>query len=127
MGSGRMESRNLAGSLGQLELLGKPHDSECAWIENISDHGARVISTRPWRFGERLLISSRCIPFHSTAATVVYCQTLLEGLYAIGCESTHGGVLQLLEQKPNSKIRDAGIMQNSAACRELSGPLHAKS
>ena len=112
----RMEDRTQVGGLGQLELLGKPRDSECAWIENVSDHGARVISRRRWRAGERLLITSRFPPFHSTPTTVVYCQTLLEGLYAIGCESTMGGILQLLERTVDSNPTDAPALEDSAAC-----------
>jgi hypothetical protein len=127
MRSARMEDRTQVGGLGQLELLGKPRDSECAWIENVSDHGARVISRRPWRSGERLLITSRFPPFSSTAASVVYCQTLLEGLYAIGCESTRGGVLQLLEKKADSKPIDTRIFESSAACGALPDPVPAKS
>jgi hypothetical protein len=112
----RMEDRTQVGGLGQLELLGKPRDSECAWIENVSDHGARVISRRRWRAGERLLITSRFPPFHSTAASVVYCQTLLEGLYAIGCESTMGDIFQLLERTADSNPTDAPVLENSAPC-----------
>jgi hypothetical protein len=97
MSSGRLEDRTPIGSLGQLEIVGNPRDSECAWIENISVHGARVISRRRWRFGDRLLITSRCPPFRSTIATVMYCETLMEGLYAIGCETPEGGVIQMLE------------------------------
>jgi len=32
MRAARIEDRTQVGSLGQLELLGKPRDSECAWI-----------------------------------------------------------------------------------------------
>ena len=127
MGSGRMEQRTLVGTLGQLELLEKPRDSECAWIENISDHGARVISRRPWRSGERLLITSRYPPFRSAAANVVYCQTLLDGLYALGCESTIGGLLQLLEQKARSRTSDPRALENPVIAPNTSGPVHAKS
>jgi hypothetical protein len=111
----RMEDRTQVGGLGQLELLGNPRDSECAWIENVSDHGARVISRRRWRSGEHLLITSRFPPFHSTAARVVYCQTLLDGLYAIGCESTMGGILQLLERPVDSKSTNNQVLENSAS------------
>jgi hypothetical protein len=105
MRSARTEQRALAGGLGQVELLDDPHDSEYAWIENISDHGARVISRRRWRSGDYLLITSRYPPFHSTAAIVVYCQTLMAGLYAVGCESTSGRALQLLEKRAASEIQ----------------------
>ncbi len=116
MRSARMEDRTQVGGLGQLELVGKPRDSECAWIENISDHGARVISRRRWRAGENMLITARFPPFRSTAASVVYCQTLLTGLYAIGCESTMGGILQLLERTADSKSTDSRVLESSAAC-----------
>ena len=112
----RIEDRTQVGGLGQLELLGNPRDSECAWIENVSDHGVRVISRRRWRAGERLLITSRFPPFHSTTASVVYCQTLLEGLYAIGCEATMGGIFQLLERAAGSNPADASVLEDSAAC-----------
>jgi len=105
--SERTEDRTYVGSLGQLEVLGKPNDSEYGWIENISEHGARVISRRRWRSGERLLITSRYPPFRSTVASVVYCQTLLAGLYAIGCESIKGGVIQLLEKRADAKPTDS--------------------
>lgn len=127
MRSGRMEDRTQLGGLGQLELVGKPHDSECAWIENISDHGARVISRRRWKSGEHLLISSRFPPFRSAVASVVYCQTLLAGLYAIGCESTLGGVLQLLQKKADSQPTGTRVLESSAACQGLPDPLPAKS
>jgi hypothetical protein len=127
MRSGRREDRTLVGTLGQLELLEKPRDSECAWIENISDHGARVISWRPWESGERLLISSRYPPFRSVVGRVVYCQTLLDGLYALGCESTIGGLLQLLERKASSRVSDTRGLENPAGCPDISGPVHAKS
>ena len=97
MRDGRGESRIAVGSLGQLELLGNPRDSECARFENISEHGARLLSRRSWQSGDRLLITSRCHPFCSTVANVVYCQSLRDGLYAIGCRSANGDILRLLE------------------------------
>lgn len=127
MRRGRIENRTLVGSLGQLELLGNPHDSECAWIENISDHGARVITRRVWQLGERLLLTSRLPPFCSTTVRVVYCQILLDGLYAIGCESTLGGVLQLLPKTTDSHLADHRASQSSAADGGFPDPVPAKS
>lgn len=124
--SGRVENRTSRGSVGQLELLGKPHDSECAWIENFSDHGARVISRRRWRLGDHLLITSRCPPFRSSAASVVYCQELLDGLYAIGCESPGGGILQMLGCPTPSRVGDALTPETSADRLNQADPVHAK-
>jgi hypothetical protein len=123
----RMEDRTQAGGPGQLKLLGKPRDWECAWVENISDHGARVISRRRWRSGERILITSRFPPFHSTVASVVYCQTLLAGLYAIGCENVDASALQLLERNADSEPADTRPRESSAAFQGLAGPVLAKS
>jgi hypothetical protein len=122
MRTARIEDRTQVGSPGQLELLGKPRDSECAWIENISDHGARVISRRRWRSGERMLLTSRFSPFRSTVASVVYCQTLLPGLYAIGCESIKGGLLQLLERRAHPEPTAIRELEGSAACRAYPTP-----
>jgi hypothetical protein len=126
MSSGRRESRIMVASLGLLELLGKPRDSERAWIENISDHGARLVAPRSWRTSERLLISSRCPPFRSIAASVVYCQTLPGGLFAIGCECTIGGLLQLLGLKAVLSARGTVHSENANGLLNRSGPVHAK-
>ncbi len=99
MESGRMERRTAAGGLAQIEILGQPSEPESAWVENISEHGLRVISQRPLQQGERVVISSQFPPYTMTTALVVYCQSLQEGLYAIGCQSTKGGVPQLLEKQ----------------------------
>jgi len=99
MESGRMERRTAAGGLAQIEILGQPSEPESAWVENISEHGLRGISQRALPQGERLVISSQFPPYAMTTARVVYCQRLLEGLYAIGCQATKGGVPQLLEKQ----------------------------
>jgi len=121
MRTARAEDRSEVGSLGQLELLGKPRDSECRWIENISDHGARVISRRRWRSGEHMLITSRFPPFRSNVA-VVYCETLLAGLYAVGCESIDGGLLELLETRAEAEAQETQTFESSAACEGLPAP-----
>jgi hypothetical protein len=127
MSSGRGESRILVASLGLLELLGKPRDSERAWIENISNHGARLISRRPWRSGERLLISSRCPPFQATSASVIYCQSLPGGLYAIGCESAGGGLLQLLDPRAASKAKGSVLSDKGVSHMKPSASAPSKS
>src|SRR5207249_12309973 len=113
-----LEDRTPIGSLGQLEIVGKPRDSECAWIENISDHGTRVISRRRWRLGDRLLVTSRRPPFRSTIATVIYCKTLMQGLYAIGCETPEGGVLEMLGGVGAVKSREHQPQQEFSSSSE---------
>jgi len=127
MRDGLGESRIPVGSLGQLELLEKSRDSECAQFENISDHGARLLSRRPWQSGDRLLITFRCPPFCSTAANVVYCQPLRDGLYAIGCRSTNGGILRLLEKRAAFRFKGTQATQHSADSLDFAHPVHSKS
>jgi len=127
MKNGRGESRIAVGSLGQLELLGYPRDSECARFENISEHGARMVSRRPWQFGDRLLITSRCPPFCSTTASVIYCQPLRGGLYAIGCRSINGGILRLLEQRATFRLQDTRATKHSADLQDFAYTGHSKS
>jgi hypothetical protein len=127
MRDGRGESRIPVGSLGQLELLGNPRDSECAQFQNISDHGARLVSRRPWQSGDHLLITFRCLPFCSTAANVVYCQPLRDGLYAIGCRSTNGGILRLLEKRVAFRFKGTQAAEHSADSLDFAHTVHSKS
>ncbi|HET7107285.1 MAG TPA: hypothetical protein VFI38_10780 [Candidatus Acidoferrum sp.] len=126
MNNGRLECRIPIGTGGQLENVGNPHDSECAWIENISNRGARIISRRPWRSGDRLLITSRRPPFRSTIGSVIYCETLLEGLYAIGCETPEGAWLQMLEQVEHSRAGNPPNGQDSIARSNHLDSIYAK-
>ena len=125
MRDGREEFRNAVGSLGQLVLLGKPRDTECVQFENISEHGARMLSRRPWQSGDRLLITSRFPPFCSTPADVVYCQTLRDGLYAIGCRSTEGGIIRLLPQRTTFCLKDTQVNEHSAASPDFGNPAYS--
>jgi hypothetical protein len=127
MSDGRGESRIEVGSLGQLELLGKPRDSECARFENISEHGARMLSRRAWQSGDRLLISSRCPPFCSATASVVYCESLRDGRYAIGCTSANGGILRLLEQRAAFHLKGTQATGHSSDSLDFADPVHSKS
>jgi len=127
MRDGRGESRITVESLGQLELLDNPRDSECARFENVSDHGARVVSRRPWQSGDRLLLTSRWPPFCSTVANVVYCQPLLDGLYAIGCRSGSGGILRLLEKRMAFRLKATQATRHSAESLDFAHHTRSKS
>jgi hypothetical protein len=59
--------------------------SESTFTENVSAHGARVVSTRRWEQNERLLFVSRTGEFRSSAR-VAYCQPLQGDGFAIGVE-----------------------------------------
>lgn len=86
---GRMERRTPLGVVARLESAAEPSvggEGETAYIENISNHGARVITERRWQINERLLLSSLGQGFRPTPARVVYCQSLLDHRFAIGLE-----------------------------------------
>jgi len=53
--------------------------------ENISAHGARVVTGRAWKPNERLTVRSLLGNFRSRAR-VVYCEPLGRGLFAIGLQ-----------------------------------------
>jgi hypothetical protein len=57
--------------------------AELAYTDNLSAHGARVISSRPWQIGEAAQVT--CLKDEITIrGTVVYCQKLLDDRYCIG-------------------------------------------
>ena len=59
--------------------------TESTFTENVSAHGARVVSTRRWRQDERLTFVLRTGEFRSSAR-VAYCQPLQGDGFAIGVE-----------------------------------------
>jgi hypothetical protein len=59
--------------------------SESTFTENVSAHGARVVSVRRWEQGEQLHFASRTGEFRSSAR-VAYCQPLQGDGFAIGLE-----------------------------------------
>jgi len=64
--------------------------TESTFTENVSVHGARVVTVRHWKIGEQLTFASRTGEFRSSAR-VAYCQPLQGDGFAIG--------LQFLEPK----------------------------
>jgi hypothetical protein len=56
---------------------------ETVTTENISEHGARVISGRQWNANERVVVSDLFGDFRVTAE-VVYCERVKEDQYAMG-------------------------------------------
>lgn len=53
--------------------------------ENVSVHGARVVTSRPWQEDDRLIVRSLLGNFRSRAR-VVYCQRLGQDSFAIGLQ-----------------------------------------
>lgn len=59
--------------------------TESTFTENVSARGARVVSTRNWKKGDRLTLILGTGKFRSSAR-VAYCQPLHGEGYAIGVE-----------------------------------------
>jgi hypothetical protein len=62
-----------------LDIRQRPQE---AITENVSTHGARVVSGRPWRKNQRLDV--RSLPGFRARARVVYCEPLGRDEFAIG-------------------------------------------
>jgi hypothetical protein len=60
-----------------------PEHRERTFTENVSAIGARVVSSRSWRPGERVVISSD-LDTVRRVARVVYCQPLSDRRFAVG-------------------------------------------
>jgi hypothetical protein len=58
---------------------------EMTFTENVSVHGARVVTVRRWRTNDRLTIASLPGDFRA-AARVAYCQSLRDEGFAVGLE-----------------------------------------
>jgi hypothetical protein len=56
-----------------------------ALTENVSAHGVRVVSSRPWKRDERLNVRSFPGDFRARAR-VIYCEPLGENSFAIGLQ-----------------------------------------
>lgn len=59
--------------------------TETTFTENVSLHGARVLSSRRWRINDQLTIATLPGSFRSTAR-VAYCQHVPGTGYAVGLE-----------------------------------------
>jgi len=69
----------------QLSSLDQPFITEPTSTQNISTHGARVMTQRIWQPGTRLLIKSLRAAFWARAR-VVYWRSFSSSRYAIGLQ-----------------------------------------
>ena len=82
-GEKRMESRKpVATRVDLCSLDMRQRIQECL-TENVSMHGARVVSSKPWRRNERLNVYALPGDFRARAR-VVYCEPLGVNSFAIG-------------------------------------------
>lgn len=59
--------------------------AESTFTENVSERGARVVSSRRWELNDRLTLVSRSGEFRSSAR-VAYCQPMQGDGFAVGVE-----------------------------------------
>ncbi|HXW17110.1 MAG TPA: hypothetical protein VEJ39_02325 [Candidatus Acidoferrales bacterium] len=58
---------------------------ETTFTENVSSHGARVVTSRRWRLDDRLTVATLTGSFHSIAR-VAYCESIASAGYAVGIQ-----------------------------------------
>jgi hypothetical protein len=82
---GRSERRILQKLSTELSHPDESLPKESAFTENVSPHGARVTTERPWQPGSRVLIT---FPEYDilSQGRIVYCQRLESGEFCIGIE-----------------------------------------
>jgi hypothetical protein len=83
--TGRMEGRSRTRVGVLLSSLGKPVVFEITATENISTHGARIVTKSSWPAHEPVSLKSLQGDLRSQAR-IVYCETLHENKFAVGVE-----------------------------------------
>lgn len=79
----RRESRMAVDIVMELSNADEPFVHETASTQNVSRHGARVLTKAHWRPNDRVLVH---LPraFEHSPARIAYCATLSEHAFAIG-------------------------------------------
>ena len=81
----RKEKRNPEKLQVLLSQMAEPLLTESASTDNVSSHGMRVRTYRPWKRGTHLIVQSSKGELWGRAK-VVYCQTLPVNTFALGLE-----------------------------------------
>lgn len=69
----------------QISSSEQPFITELAFTENVSLHGVRIVTERPWKPEDRLIVKSGQGRIQSRAR-VIYCHPLGPARYAVGLE-----------------------------------------
>ena len=85
MSSGRSERRISSVVSVEVCVLDEPKPGEMMVTENVSAHGARVLTEQRLQPGRRVLVSSPTEGVRAPAR-IVYCQRVSEGRFAVGLE-----------------------------------------
>ena len=81
----RKEKRNPENLQILLSRMAEPLLTEAASTDNVSSHGMRVRTYRPWKQDTRLIVQSSENELWGSAK-VVYCQVLPANTFALGLE-----------------------------------------
>jgi hypothetical protein len=87
-----------------LASLREPRPAERTRTENVSPHGARVVTKRPWKPNEEPLITSDA-GTPQLHVRVVYCRPVSNGLFRIGLEF-RGEAVQWFERASRDSVGD---------------------
>jgi hypothetical protein len=82
---GRLEKRLAMSVPVYLASMEEPHARERTLTENVSPHGARVVSKRSWRPGEEVLITPLTGEFPQVGR-VIYCLPKAGDRFCLGVE-----------------------------------------
>jgi hypothetical protein len=82
---GRIEKRLPTSVPVYLAALEEPHARERTLTDNVSPHGARVISKRPWPIGEGSLVTPLTGEFPQVGR-VIYCLPKAGDCFSVGVE-----------------------------------------
>jgi len=82
---GRLEKRLATSVPVYLASLSDPHARERTLTENVSPHGARVVSKRSWQPGEEVLITPLTGEFPQVGR-VIYCLPKAGDRFSVGVE-----------------------------------------
>jgi PilZ domain len=82
---GRIEKRAAVKIPARLVPGGSSFLAEAGTVVNVSPRGACVLTSRRWRLGEHLDLTTASGGFRRQA-TVVYCRPLMNGQFRVGLE-----------------------------------------
>lgn len=84
MQAGRVDRRIMMSAAARLETPDESVAAEVGWTEDLSVHGARIITKRHWSAHDRVIVTILTGCFRPAPAEVVYCQPLADARCAIG-------------------------------------------
>lgn len=83
---------------------GASDQREKAMIDNISEHGARIFASTPWRLGEQVEVTP-ATGEASLKAEVVYCQKQGNDKFVVGLKFRHSPGLWSILEKVKKLVR----------------------